>query len=182
MNLAIALSLETENSNQNEEAVGLSNTYSSDLTEPESIEIAMALSVEEQSSTDMFSQDNKASIEDTISIDTRSSNATKSLDADMRQMRCNYFEPPDAQPERQGNRSIPPLLMEDMKKPHPFIITDDDGRLEIKPNVFEYLNSVTKPLVIISVAGLYRTGKSYLLNRLLGKEVGFPLGSTVQSE
>uniref|UniRef100_A0A0E9XX84 GB1/RHD3-type G domain-containing protein n=1 Tax=Anguilla anguilla TaxID=7936 RepID=A0A0E9XX84_ANGAN len=29
---------------------------------------------------------------------------------------------------------------------------------------------------------MYRTGKSYLMNRLAGKHTGFPLGSTVQSE
>ena len=45
----------------------------------------------------------------------------------------------------------------------------------------EYSSSITKPLVIISVAGIYRKGKSYLLNCLLGKQDWFPLGSTVQS-
>ncbi len=36
------------------------------------------------------------------------------------------------------------------------------------------------PIGVISVAGLYRTGKSYLLNRiLLNKEKGFGVGNTV---
>ena len=38
------------------------------------------------------------------------------------------------------------------------------------------------PLVVVSVVGAYRTGKTYLLNRLMGRQDGFPLGSTVQSK
>ena len=182
MNLAIALSMEIETSTPSKEATGLLYSCSSDLTEEESIEIALALSVEEQSSTEIFDQYNNANSEDIVLKNKIISNDTKLVNDEVRKMHCNYFEPPDVQPEIQGIKCVPQLLLEDMDKPHPFIITRDDGHLEIKPNIFEYLNSVTKPLVIISVAGLYRTGKSYLLNRLLGKEVGFPLGSTVQSE
>jgi len=182
MNLAIALSMEIETSTPSKEATGLLYSCSSDLTEEESIEIALALSVEEQSSTEIFDQYNNANSEDIVLKNKIISNDTKLVNDEVRKMHCNYFEPPDVQPEIQGIKCVPQLLLEDMDKPHPFIITRDDGHLEIKPNIFDYLNSVTKPLVIISVAGLYRTGKSYLLNRLLGKEVGFPLGSTVQSE
>lgn len=35
------------------------------------------------------------------------------------------------------------------------------------------------PIAVISVAGIYRTGKSYLLNRLLGRQSGFAVGPTV---
>lgn len=42
--------------------------------------------------------------------------------------------------------------------------------------------SITKPIAIVSIAGMYRTGKSYLVNRLLKtKQVGFRTGSTTQS-
>ena len=36
--------------------------------------------------------------------------------------------------------------------------------------------------VVVSVVGMYRTGKSYLLNRLMGRSDGFPLGATVQAK
>lgn len=39
-----------------------------------------------------------------------------------------------------------------------------------------------KPISIVSIAGAYRTGKSYLINKLLQiKEKGFKTGSTVQA-
>ena len=41
----------------------------------------------------------------------------------------------------------------------------------------------TRPLTVVSVIGPYRTGKSYLLNRLMGvKNSGFPLGSSIQAK
>ena len=36
--------------------------------------------------------------------------------------------------------------------------------------------------MVVAVVGAYRTGKSFLLNRLMGRQDGFPLGSTVQSK
>eukprot|EP01127_Copromyxa_protea_P000188 TRINITY_DN1017_c0_g1_i3.p1 TRINITY_DN1017_c0_g1~~TRINITY_DN1017_c0_g1_i3.p1 ORF type:complete len:129 (+),score=5.13 TRINITY_DN1017_c0_g1_i3:25-411(+) len=41
------------------------------------------------------------------------------------------------------------------------------------------LMSITNDVAVISIAGLYRSGKSYLLNRLLGKQHGFAVGPTV---
>ena len=40
----------------------------------------------------------------------------------------------------------------------------------------------SRPVTVVCVVGKYRTGKSYLLNRLMGKDLrgGFPLGATVQ--
>ncbi len=37
-------------------------------------------------------------------------------------------------------------------------------------------------MTVISIVGSYRTGKSYLLNRLMGKNNGFPLGPTLQAK
>ena len=37
-------------------------------------------------------------------------------------------------------------------------------------------------VVVVAIVGAYRTGKSFLLNRLKGRQDGFPLGSTVQSK
>jgi hypothetical protein len=43
-----------------------------------------------------------------------------------------------------------------------------------------FLSKIPKPLAVVSVAGLYRTGKSYLLNRiLLNRNNGFGVGPTI---
>ncbi len=41
------------------------------------------------------------------------------------------------------------------------------------------LAAVTRPVAVVSVVGPYRSGKSFLLNQLLGRTSGFDLGSTV---
>lgn len=42
------------------------------------------------------------------------------------------------------------------------------------------LNSIDGPIGVVSVAGMYRTGKSYLLNRmLLNRSQGFGVGPTI---
>lgn len=38
-----------------------------------------------------------------------------------------------------------------------------------------------KQVAVVSIAGLYRTGKSYLLNRLTGNAAGFSVGPTVRA-
>ncbi len=47
------------------------------------------------------------------------------------------------------------------------------------------ISQIKTKIAIICVAGPYRTGKSFLLNRMLGKQgpdsIGFEIGSTVQS-
>uniref|UniRef100_A0A8C3HLH8 GB1/RHD3-type G domain-containing protein n=1 Tax=Chrysemys picta bellii TaxID=8478 RepID=A0A8C3HLH8_CHRPI len=56
------------------------------------------------------------------------------------------------------------------------------GGLPLNQRALALLQSVRQPVVVVAIAGLYRTGKSYLLNRLAGKDRGgFSLGATVQS-
>ncbi len=44
----------------------------------------------------------------------------------------------------------------------------------------DFLASIQGPLGVVAVAGLYRTGKSYLLNRmLLNRSNGFGVGPTI---
>jgi hypothetical protein len=46
----------------------------------------------------------------------------------------------------------------------------------------QLLTTLDKPIAVVSIAGVYRTGKSYLVNRLLKtKQTGFQTGSTTQS-
>ncbi|XP_067399344.1 guanylate-binding protein 1-like isoform X2 [Emydura macquarii macquarii] len=55
------------------------------------------------------------------------------------------------------------------------------GELRVQQEALRVLAEMHQPVVVVAVAGLYRTGKSYLMNKLAGKRTGFSLGSTVQS-
>lgn len=67
-----------------------------------------------------------------------------------------------------------------MGDPVPFIDLEGDQCI-VRPEAISILQSIKKPLVVVAVAGKYRTGKSFLMNRLSGKSSGFSLGGTVQS-
>ncbi|XP_061436670.1 guanylate-binding protein 1-like isoform X4 [Lethenteron reissneri] len=55
--------------------------------------------------------------------------------------------------------------------PLPFIMTDDSGRFHINKDTAQVLGRIEKPLVVVAIAGKYRTGKSFLMNRLAAEEV-----------
>ncbi|XP_017353852.1 guanylate-binding protein 2 isoform X1 [Cebus imitator] len=61
------------------------------------------------------------------------------------------------------------------------LIDNAEGQLVVNPEALKILSAITQPVVVVAIVGLYRTGKSYLMNRLAGKNKGFPLGSTVKS-
>ncbi|XP_053547074.1 guanylate-binding protein 1 [Bombina bombina] len=54
--------------------------------------------------------------------------------------------------------------------------------LQVNPAALDILSQINQPVVVVAIAGFYRTGKSYLLNRLAGRTSGFALGSTVESK
>ena len=59
------------------------------------------------------------------------------------------------------------------------LISSDKGVLHLNPNALEVLKNIPKPIAVVGVAGKYRTGKSYLLNRvLLNRSKGFGVGPT----
>ncbi|XP_058228755.1 guanylate-binding protein 1-like [Hemibagrus wyckioides] len=62
------------------------------------------------------------------------------------------------------------------------LVENVNGSLCVNDSAIEYLSRNNQPVVVVSVVGLYRTGKSYLMNRLAGKETGFALGSTIESK
>ncbi|KAF5892052.1 guanylate-binding protein 1-like, partial [Clarias magur] len=68
-----------------------------------------------------------------------------------------------------------------MEKPECLISTDSEGRLYVVEEVKEILDRISQPVVVVTIVGLYRTGKSYLMNHLAGKQTGFALGSTIES-
>uniref|UniRef100_A0A671LXC1 Guanylate-binding protein 1-like n=1 Tax=Sinocyclocheilus anshuiensis TaxID=1608454 RepID=A0A671LXC1_9TELE len=69
-----------------------------------------------------------------------------------------------------------------MDKPVCLIDTASDGKLCVQQSALQVLEQVQQPVVVVAVVGLYRTGKSYLMNRLAGKQTGFALGSTIESK
>lgn len=62
----------------------------------------------------------------------------------------------------------------------PFVTVDEDDHFEVNPDAVAYLRSITGRVAIVSIAGLYRTGKSYLLNALTGNNGAFGVGPTVK--
>ncbi|XP_062818767.1 guanylate-binding protein 1 [Anolis carolinensis] len=67
-----------------------------------------------------------------------------------------------------------------MARPLCLIENHPDGRLVLQEEALGVLQRVRQPVVVVAIMGLYRTGKSYLMNRLAGERKGFSLGSTVQ--
>ncbi|XP_036774244.2 guanylate-binding protein 1-like [Manis pentadactyla] len=61
------------------------------------------------------------------------------------------------------------------------LIENTKGQLVANQEALKILSAITQPVVVVAIVGLYRTGKSYLMNKLAGKRKGFSLGSTVQS-
>uniref|UniRef100_A0A8C3WSA1 Guanylate binding protein 5 n=1 Tax=Catagonus wagneri TaxID=51154 RepID=A0A8C3WSA1_9CETA len=61
------------------------------------------------------------------------------------------------------------------------LIENVDGRLSVNPKALKILSAIRQPVVVVAIVGPYRTGKSYLMNRLAGKNKGFSVGSTIHS-
>lgn len=53
--------------------------------------------------------------------------------------------------------------------------------LEMSRDTADQISQIDWPLVIVAVVGLYRTGKSYLMNQLAGSKEGFTVGDTIES-
>ncbi|KAJ8287655.1 hypothetical protein COCON_G00003140 [Conger conger] len=62
------------------------------------------------------------------------------------------------------------------------LIENTDGNLSVNQEAVDVLMGLNQPAVVVAVVGLYRSGKSYLMNKLAGKKHGFALGDTVQSQ
>ncbi|XP_035883385.1 guanylate-binding protein 4-like [Phyllostomus discolor] len=62
------------------------------------------------------------------------------------------------------------------------LVENKKNQLTANPKALEILDKISQPVVVVAIVGLYRTGKSYLMNRLAGQKHGFTLGSTVRPE
>jgi hypothetical protein len=50
----------------------------------------------------------------------------------------------------------------------------------LTPDAVNFLRKINGPIGLVAVAGMYRTGKSYLLNRmLLNRSSGFGVGPSI---
>ena len=68
-----------------------------------------------------------------------------------------------------------------MNKPIEFIKIDNAGKCTLTEEAEEMLSKIENNLAVICMAGIYRSGKSYLLNRLLGRQDGFEIGPNISS-
>ncbi|CDR18988.1 unnamed protein product [Oncorhynchus mykiss] len=59
-----------------------------------------------------------------------------------------------------------------MKGPVCLIENDSDGKLCVVRSALETLSQIEQHVVVVAVVGLYRTGKSYLMNKLAGTNKG----------
>ena len=73
--------------------------------------------------------------------------------------------------------------MESTERAIPFIVYKEREGFKVTEEALEFLNSVTKKVAVVAVAGKYRTGKSYLLNRVLleSRDKGFGVGPTINA-
>lgn len=62
------------------------------------------------------------------------------------------------------------------------LVTFENGNFQVNPEALEILKQIEAPVSVLGVAGVYRSGKSFLLNRIiLNQERGFNVGSTVNA-
>ena len=66
------------------------------------------------------------------------------------------------------------------------LILENEGRYEVSDEATKLLDDLPAPLAVVSIAGLWRTGKSYLLNQLSGAtcdndKTGFQVGASVNA-
>ena len=74
-------------------------------------------------------------------------------------------------------------------KPIPFITvdennadnTEEDKKFIVNEDALNALRNIQTPIAVIAIAGLYRTGKSFLVNRIIGQQKGFQVGPTVEA-
>nr|XP_031321403.1 guanylate-binding protein 6-like [Camelus dromedarius]XP_031321404.1 guanylate-binding protein 6-like [Camelus dromedarius] len=62
------------------------------------------------------------------------------------------------------------------------LVERQNSQMTVNPNALKILDQISQPVVVVAIVGPYRTGKSYLMNRLVGQNHGFSLGSTVRAE
>ncbi|XP_032835712.2 guanylate-binding protein 1-like [Petromyzon marinus] len=57
-------------------------------------------------------------------------------------------------------------------RPMPFIMTDEYSKFYVNKETAQLLGRIDKPVVVVAIVGKYRTGKSFLMNRLASTTTG----------
>ena len=52
------------------------------------------------------------------------------------------------------------------------LVENDNEILSVNQKALQILEKISQPVVVVAIVGLYRTGKSYLMNRLAGQNHG----------
>ncbi|KAK1153673.1 guanylate-binding protein 1-like [Acipenser oxyrinchus oxyrinchus] len=67
--------------------------------------------------------------------------------------------------------------------PAPVCLIENSSSRELQVNqqALQILSQIEQPVLVVAIVGLYRTGKSYLMNKLAGQRTGFSPRATVQS-
>ena len=68
-----------------------------------------------------------------------------------------------------------------MDSPVLLVEIDQSGKCSLNQEALQALRSIEDEVAVVAVAGMYRTGKSYLLNRLMGQQHGFEIGPSVNA-
>lgn len=64
-------------------------------------------------------------------------------------------------------------MASELTTPAPICLVENQKeQLTVNPEALEILNNISQPVVVVAIAGLSRTGKSYLMNRLVGQNHG----------
>jgi len=48
-----------------------------------------------------------------------------------------------------------------------------DGRFQVDKRAISVVSKIKEPIAVLSIAGLYRSGKSFLLNQILNRSDGY---------
>lgn len=52
------------------------------------------------------------------------------------------------------------------------LVENNNEQLSVNQKALQILDKISQPVVVVAIVGLYRTGKSYLMNRLAGQNHG----------
>ena len=81
---------------------------------------------------------------------------------------------------KEDQQTAIPLLLYDNEQRSKFIWLIPSLEFVVNEEIQNFLADLKGPIGVITVAGMYRTGKSYLLNRmLLNRSSGFGVGPTI---
>ncbi|XP_077192879.1 guanylate-binding protein 7-like isoform X2 [Paroedura picta] len=85
-------------------------------------------------------------------------------------------------PPPSSSRAAPRMVQpNNMEAPMCLIENNPGEKLQVNQEALQLLERINQPVVVVAIVGLYRTGKSYLMNKLAGKDKGFSLGATIQA-